>query len=515
MQIKNLFRKPAAALVGIILLAFIQRAYVLAVKLTAINSDEAIIGLMARHILAGERPFFYYGQSYYGPLDTYLNGLIFSIWGSSDLTLRVLPFLGSLLFVAAVYALGKRIYSVQVGLISALFAALCPAFLAVRGLKGDAAYTLVLLIGTLSLILFQDWLARPSRLKLAGLAALTLLGIWVLPLMLYYVFAMLAAWVVTRIQRPLDPTPPHRSSTRTILLLAGTALVIGAAGLALKGTGAVGWLSRLVDASGLFTVALPVLWGWLPPAEDNAMFMRDISSVPAWGMALITLLSLAVLVAGLVYGARRPSLKQPLLFIFITGSGLIYVLFFVMVGISPTTLSFPRYLFPIYSGIPFWVDGLLGLTRQKRLLQAVSIAAVLAVNIYSVLSLPVVTGPSPSLLTWFAENPSAGGVYTDYWTGYWLAFESQERIIPVIVSDDHRLSGGNRYPPYVEQARAWREPVFLYYTGAAGEASLRSFLSQHDIRFERTQVGAYILYHSLSKAVVCRPDGLELSELQP
>ena len=212
MLIKNILRRPAAALIGIVLAALAQRLYVLAVKLPTINSDEAIIGLMARHIQAGARPFFYYGQSYYGPLDAYLDALVFSLWGSSDLTLRLLPLLCSLLFVPAVYWLGSRLYSVRVGLVSALFAAVCPAFLAVRGLKGDAAYSLVLLIGTLNLLLFQDWLARPSRWKLVGLAALSLLGTWVFPLMLYYVFAMLATavWVALKARQRISVFMPRK-----------------------------------------------------------------------------------------------------------------------------------------------------------------------------------------------------------------------------------------------------------------------------------------------------------------
>jgi hypothetical protein len=34
-----------------------------------LNSDEAVVGLMARHILDGKRPVFYYGQAYMGSLD--------------------------------------------------------------------------------------------------------------------------------------------------------------------------------------------------------------------------------------------------------------------------------------------------------------------------------------------------------------------------------------------------------------------------------------------------------------
>jgi hypothetical protein len=203
------------------------------------------------------------------------------------------------------------------------------------------------------------------------------------------------------------------------------------------------------------------------------------------------------------------------LFIFITGSAFVYALFFVMIGISPETLSFPRYLFPLYSSIPFWVNGLLGLTQKKGLAQAGLIAAMLALNVYSVISIPVISGPSRDLLAWFAENPEVDGVYTDYWTGYWLAFESRERVIPVILSEDNRQSFGNRYPPYVVRAQSWRNPVFIYTGRAADEENLRSFLFKHAIQYEREQIGTYTLYHGLSKTVASSPGGLELVALQP
>src|SRR5216683_3038295 len=39
------------------------------------NSDQAMVGLMARHVLAGEHTAFYWGQSYNGTLETYLTAL--------------------------------------------------------------------------------------------------------------------------------------------------------------------------------------------------------------------------------------------------------------------------------------------------------------------------------------------------------------------------------------------------------------------------------------------------------
>ena len=137
-------------LIVILMVSAAWKIILLALDVVPLNSDEAIVGLMARHILQGERPFFYYGQSYYGPLDAYLTSLLFAVFEPNDFALRIVPLAASLLFVIVIYYLGKALYSRQVGLWSAAYAAIAPAFLLVRGLKGDAAYSLVLLISALA-----------------------------------------------------------------------------------------------------------------------------------------------------------------------------------------------------------------------------------------------------------------------------------------------------------------------------------------------------------------------------
>ncbi len=52
--------------VGIILfVAFVWKLFILA-NIVPFNSDEAMVALMARHILQGERPFFFLWPGIYG-----------------------------------------------------------------------------------------------------------------------------------------------------------------------------------------------------------------------------------------------------------------------------------------------------------------------------------------------------------------------------------------------------------------------------------------------------------------
>src|SRR5438128_2438006 len=65
------------------------KAVALAAGAVSFNSDEAIVALMARHILQGERPIFFYGQAYMGSLDAWLVAGSFSLFGQTILAIRL------------------------------------------------------------------------------------------------------------------------------------------------------------------------------------------------------------------------------------------------------------------------------------------------------------------------------------------------------------------------------------------------------------------------------------------
>ena len=54
------------------------------------NSDEAVVALMARHILQGERPIFFYGQAYMGSADAYLVATGFWVFGEQVWVIRLI-----------------------------------------------------------------------------------------------------------------------------------------------------------------------------------------------------------------------------------------------------------------------------------------------------------------------------------------------------------------------------------------------------------------------------------------
>ncbi|HEY6407432.1 MAG TPA: hypothetical protein VIY29_08190, partial [Ktedonobacteraceae bacterium] len=87
------------SVIAIITAALALRMFLSSQNWPISNSDEATIGLMAMHIQRGELPIFYYGQNYMGALEAYLGAGLFSVFGVSLFTLRLVTTLLFLLFL--------------------------------------------------------------------------------------------------------------------------------------------------------------------------------------------------------------------------------------------------------------------------------------------------------------------------------------------------------------------------------------------------------------------------------
>ncbi|HEY7982581.1 MAG TPA: hypothetical protein VID73_00350 [Ktedonobacterales bacterium] len=191
----------------------------------ALDSDEAIIGLMARHILRGARPAFYYGQHYLGALDAYIAAVFFAVLGPSTIALRLSMLPLVLGFLLMVLAIGQITYG-KVGALAFLALAVGPAYALLREQAVIGGYQETLFLGGALLLLTYRRLRQPepaprTRAELwraVGwyvLMGLVIgLGVWSDQLILPVVGAVLVALVAAR--------------PREALRLPGAALVAGA-----------------------------------------------------------------------------------------------------------------------------------------------------------------------------------------------------------------------------------------------------------------------------------------------
>ncbi len=96
------------------------RVWMLNHPMGGLDADEAIVGLMARHILEGEFPMFYWGQLYGGPHEPLLTAGFFQLLGPSTLVLKVVALLISGAACILLWRVGKRTVGEPAATVAAL-----------------------------------------------------------------------------------------------------------------------------------------------------------------------------------------------------------------------------------------------------------------------------------------------------------------------------------------------------------------------------------------------------------
>src|SRR5690242_10468840 len=117
------------------------------------SADEAIPGLMARHIArSGELPVFYYGQHYFGALEAYLIGSLFVLLGFHPWLVLVPAVAASLALIPLTWALADQLAPRPAGLLAALPVAFAPPALARLFANSGGGYSLAFALQAAALL---------------------------------------------------------------------------------------------------------------------------------------------------------------------------------------------------------------------------------------------------------------------------------------------------------------------------------------------------------------------------
>lgn len=195
------------------------------------DSDQAVEGLMARHVWNGEFPVFLWGQSYKGVPEVYLTALVFRLAGSSVVALKATTLGLFAAYVCVNFVLIERLLSVRIAALTSLFLIVGPPTLVFWTLSGNAEIAWTLLAGAVLLMALQHWQSTGSRAALLAAGAAAGFGFWIHQYILYYIAAIaltalftteqagakLAAFVCGRVQ-------PAWANALTYVILAVGAL---------------------------------------------------------------------------------------------------------------------------------------------------------------------------------------------------------------------------------------------------------------------------------------------------
>ncbi|MBA2438054.1 MAG: glycosyltransferase family 39 protein, partial [Acidimicrobiia bacterium] len=164
-----------------------------------IDADEAIVGLLARHILRGEELVgFFWGQGYGGTLEPMLVAFVFALVGPRPGALAVVPTVLSAVAALLVWRIGRRTVGHRAAVVGALAMWLWPAYMVWFSTKEKGFYWVCLAVGLALLLVVLRLVEEPLRdgwwLLLGFLAGV---GWWTSPQILYFVLPGVL-WLLAR-----------------------------------------------------------------------------------------------------------------------------------------------------------------------------------------------------------------------------------------------------------------------------------------------------------------------------
>lgn len=196
-------RSWALAVAALAVTGLVLRVVVATGRWATVDSDEAVVGLMARAMLDGEWRAFYWGQHYAGTLETALVALT----GASPLTLKLVP--AALSGVAAVltWRIGRRFLPERVAQLAGLLTWVAPGAYVWWATKERGFYWVSLVLGLVLVLAAQRIVERDGRpLDWAVLGLSAGLGFWTSPTVAY--FAVPAGlWILARRRPPVRWLP--------------------------------------------------------------------------------------------------------------------------------------------------------------------------------------------------------------------------------------------------------------------------------------------------------------------
>jgi 4-amino-4-deoxy-L-arabinose transferase-like glycosyltransferase len=188
--------KGFAAIAAVLLLAAALRGTILLAGHHGLRSDEAVVGLMAKHILTrGETPLFLYGQAYGGghAMAAYLTAPLFALFGPSEALLGGVSAALSLASIWLVWLIVRRHVGDAAAILAAALYALSPPVVYQSYLVNGGAEAFLLALVALHFFLGSYAGEQPALQRdfLAGL--FSGLAYWAMDYTLLYpaVFALL------------------------------------------------------------------------------------------------------------------------------------------------------------------------------------------------------------------------------------------------------------------------------------------------------------------------------------
>ena len=530
-------------ILGSLSVAFLLKTWLILSDVMPFNSDEAVVGLMGRHILQGANPIFFYGQAYMGSFDAWLVAVGFKVFGEHIWVIRGVQTLLYLGIMVSTYLLGRiALGSRRTGLLAMWLMAIPNVIVTLYTTVSLGGYGEGILLGSLNLILGISIAKRLRSGRYIEMGYwflwgfLTGFGLWVFGISLVFsipmaIFLVFCLW---------DMTPDLGKFLKSrrnwgFFLLIFTGFVLGALPFwAYAYQNGVGVLFQefvgsavAVEQTSFVQRSIQHLGSFLLFGSTAIFGMRPSWEVRWLGLPLmpfILIFWIGVLIFAL-YRLRRGSShrfgRAVLLSTMITlGIGFVFTSF----GVDPSGRYFLPMIIPLslfaaemidylskhYSR---WAWGLVGLILVYHSWGIYDGASRNPPGITTQFD-PIAQVDSRYLddLVLFLEREGETLGYTNYWVSYPLAFLSEEELIFVPRLPYHQdmryTERDNRYAPYAEMVEAAEQVAYITTHHPELNDRIRGALIARDIDWREHQIGDYLLFYDLSDTI--RPEEINL-----
>ena len=177
------------------------RFAILFMSQTHVTSDEAIIGLMAKHISEGRYfPFYFYGIAYNASCawEAYLAVIPFWLFGVGVIALKIPTVVLSLVCLVLFYMMTTRLYSVRVATVASLIFALWPGLLKWHFQPRGYAFYFLLIPALIILFLAVEKQNPPRVRDIFFFGLVCGISFWGMELLLILIAAL---WVLLLLRR--------------------------------------------------------------------------------------------------------------------------------------------------------------------------------------------------------------------------------------------------------------------------------------------------------------------------
>ena len=465
------------------------RVWMLRTPMGGLDADEAIVGLMARHILEGEFPMFYWGQLYGGPHEPLLTAWFFQIFGSSTLVLKLVAVLLSAVACVLLWRVGKRTVGEPAATVGALMFWIWPPAFVWWTVKSRGFYHAALVIGLGILLLVLRLAKRDSGRDMFFLGALVATGIWCSPQTIFFTAPALV-WLAVR-----------RFSVTKIAPVGVAGAVVGAFPwwvdqlehdwFALRSSGASFAMPAYGDhLRGFFETGLPGALG-LKLADGSRWVGGGFGK--ACYVALLVLFVVSLLWEVVPARARGPLRSARWLLLTMV---IVYPFLFAL---SPFSwfVAHPRYLYYLTPVLALLLARGLVALRWPGIAAGLVVVITLSTGAFAVMHRDGVFFPSAEgvlipddldpLFDFMAER-GIEHVYADYWLAYCVAFESEEQLVVTA------YRGAVRHTEADAAVRAAPGAAYLFLRGSTSEPVFQDEVTAQAIPHERFDVGGFIVY---------------------